>query len=82
MSFFYQIKFRAAWWRELKQLGYDVIPLRGKDSPYTGWPTMANGENDINFWNGIPRSHPMIKKNFRRLCPCAPSNSGRTSAPR
>ena len=27
MSFFYQIKFRAAWWRELKQLGYDVIPL-------------------------------------------------------
>ena len=29
-----------------------MIPLRGKDSPYTGWPTMANGENDINFWNG------------------------------
>jgi bifunctional DNA primase/polymerase-like protein len=46
------LKFRAAWWRKLKQLGYDVIPIRGKDAPCKGWPKMPNDEAAIEDWNG------------------------------
>ena len=82
MSFFYQIKFRAAWWRELKQLGYDVIPLRGKDSPYKGWPTMANGENDIEFLErqrrrGQDEGIGSVRDRSRRSCRwCARPDAG------
>jgi hypothetical protein len=46
------LKFRAAWWWKLKQLGYDVVPIRGKDHPYKGWPTMPNDEVAIGEWSG------------------------------
>jgi hypothetical protein len=39
-SFFTTINFSAAWWLQLKQLGYDVIPISGKDRPRKGWPKM------------------------------------------
>jgi hypothetical protein len=45
-------KFRAAWWWQLKQLGYDVIPVGGKACPYKGWPQMPNDEAAIREWNG------------------------------
>jgi hypothetical protein len=44
--------FRAVWWLRLKQLGYDVIPIRGKDAPYKGWPKMPNDEVAIQDWSG------------------------------
>jgi hypothetical protein len=47
------IKFRAAWWLKLKQLGYDVIPLSGgKNGGGKGWPTKPNDEVAIRRWNG------------------------------
>ena len=46
------IKFRAAWWQQLKQLGYDVIPLYAKDAPHKGWPKMPNDEAAIAGWSG------------------------------
>jgi hypothetical protein len=52
MACCYEIKFRAAWWQQLKQLGYDVIPIRGKDAPYKGWPKMPNDEAAIQDWSG------------------------------
>jgi hypothetical protein len=52
MAGVYKIKFRAAWWQQLKQLGYDVIPIRGKDAPYKGWPKMPNDEGAIAGWSG------------------------------
>jgi hypothetical protein len=52
MARFYKIKFRAAWWQQLKQLGYDVIPIYAKDAPCKGWPTMANDVAAIEYWSG------------------------------
>jgi hypothetical protein len=45
-------KFRAAWWQQLKRLGYDVIPIAGKDRPCRGWPTMTNDAAAIADWSG------------------------------
>src|SRR5262245_40290247 len=48
----HELKFRAAWWQQLKQLGYDVIPLYAKDAPHKGWPKMPNDAAAIRRWNG------------------------------
>jgi len=45
-------EFRTTWWLQLKQLGYDVIPIFAKDKPYKGWPAMANDAAAIAKWNG------------------------------
>lgn len=52
MGFFYDPKFHYTWWQQLKQLGYDVIPISGKDRPRKGWPGMPNDENAIKHWSG------------------------------
>lgn len=39
-------------WAQLKRLGYDVIPLFDKESPYKGWPRIPNDEAAIRRWNG------------------------------
>jgi hypothetical protein len=52
MTCFYKSKFRAAWWQQLKQLGYNAIPIYGKDAPYKGWPKMPNDAAAIQCWSG------------------------------
>ena len=51
-SFFTTVKFNAAWWQQLKTLGYDPIPISGKDRPRKGWPKMPNDPAAIMRWNG------------------------------
>ena len=58
MAYFREIKFRAAWWQQLKRLGYDVIPLYAKDAPCKGWPTMSNDEAAIADWSGAGAGGP------------------------
>jgi hypothetical protein len=52
MSFFFTVKFNAAWWLQLKVLGYDPIPISGKDRPRKGWPKMPNDPAAISRWSG------------------------------
>jgi Bifunctional DNA primase/polymerase, N-terminal len=52
MAGVYKSKFRAAWWQQLKQHGYDVIPLYAKDAPHKGWPKMPNDAAAIACWSG------------------------------
>ena len=32
-------------WRKIRDNGYDVIPLRGRDGPFSGWPTEPNDDD-------------------------------------
>jgi hypothetical protein len=52
MAGVYKSKFRATWWQQLKQLGYDVIPLYAKDAPHKSWPKMPNDAAAIACWSG------------------------------
>jgi hypothetical protein len=51
-AFFTTVKFNADWWLQLKVLGYDPIPISGKDRPREGWPKMPNDPAAIMRWNG------------------------------
>jgi len=39
-------------WRTIRDNGYDVIPLRGRDGPFKGWPSVANDDAAIASWRG------------------------------
>jgi len=39
-------------WRRIRDNGYDVIPLRGRDGPFKGWPKAANTDQAIALWSG------------------------------
>jgi hypothetical protein len=39
-------------WRRIRDNGFDVIPLRGRDGPFYGWPTVANSDAGIARWQG------------------------------
>jgi hypothetical protein len=39
-------------WRRLRDLGWDVIPLRGRDGPFKGWPAEPNDDASIAQWHG------------------------------
>ncbi len=40
-------------WLKLRELGYDVIPLKeGKATPFKGWRVMQNDPDDIARWGG------------------------------
>jgi hypothetical protein len=39
-------------WRRIRDNGYDVIPLRGRDGPFRGWPKQANDDAAIEQWSG------------------------------
>jgi len=39
-------------WRRIRDNGYDVIPLRGRDGPFRGWPKQPNDDAAIATWRG------------------------------
>jgi hypothetical protein len=39
-------------WRRIRDNGYDVIPLRGRDGPFKGWPKQPNDDAAIETWRG------------------------------
>jgi hypothetical protein len=39
-------------WRKIRDNGYDVIPLRGRDGPFRGWPKQPNDDESIERWSG------------------------------
>jgi hypothetical protein len=39
-------------WQRIRDNGYDVIPLRGRDGPFKGWPGMPNDAAAIAQWRG------------------------------
>jgi len=39
-------------WRKIRDNGYDVIPLRGRDGPFRGWPKQPNDDEAIGRWSG------------------------------
>jgi hypothetical protein len=39
-------------WRTIRDNGYDVIPLRGRDGPFKGWPSAPNTDEAIAQWQG------------------------------
>jgi hypothetical protein len=39
-------------WRRIRDNGYDVIPLRGRDGPFKGWPSEPNDDAAIAQWHG------------------------------
>jgi len=39
-------------WRRIRDNGYDVIPLRGRDGPFKGWPSEPNTDEAISHWQG------------------------------
>lgn len=39
-------------WRQIRDLGWDVIPLRGRDGPFRGWPQQPNDDDSIGRWTG------------------------------
>jgi hypothetical protein len=39
-------------WRTIRDNGYDVIPLRGREGPFTGWPHQLNDDAAIAGWSG------------------------------
>jgi hypothetical protein len=39
-------------WRRIRDNGYDVIPLRGRDGPFRGWPSQPNDDAAIATWRG------------------------------
>lgn len=39
-------------WRQIRDNGYDVIPLRGRDGPFKGWPAEPNTDEAIAQWHG------------------------------
>jgi hypothetical protein len=39
-------------WRRIRDNGFDVIPLRGRDGPFRGWPRQPNDDAAIATWRG------------------------------
>jgi hypothetical protein len=39
-------------WRRIRDNGFDVIPLRGREGPFTGWPSQSNDDASIMKWSG------------------------------
>jgi Virulence-associated protein E-like domain len=52
-------EYRAVW-LQLKDNGYDVIPMSGKDGPLKGWPLMPNTPADIADWKGSTAAVRML----------------------
>jgi hypothetical protein len=48
-------------WRRIRDNGFDVIPLRGRDGPFKGWPTEANDDASIAHWRGKAAGIRMYK---------------------
>jgi Virulence-associated protein E len=52
-------EYRAVW-LQIKDNGYDVIPMSGKDGPCKGWPVMPNTPADIGAWKGSTAAVRML----------------------
>lgn len=60
-SFFTIVNFDPNWWLQLKTLGFDPIPISGKDRPRKGWPGMPNDPTAIMRWSGSGGSGAAVR---------------------